>query len=132
MRLTVEMCQGVPQFHAETRTLGRIRHPNLVTLIGYHANEAHMFLIYNYLPGGNLKKIVLERAQKEIGLRILHKIALDIASALAYLHDQCNQRIIHRDVKPINVLLDNDLNAYLSDFGLSRLLGTSETPQQLA
>ncbi|GFY88740.1 receptor-like protein kinase 2 [Actinidia rufa] len=126
-RLTVERCQGVPQFHAETRTLGRIRHPNLITLIGYHASEAEIFLIYNYLPGGNLKKLILERAQRGVGLGILHKIALDIARALAYLHNQCNPRIIHRDVKPSNVLLDNDLNAYLSDFGLSRLLGTSET-----
>ncbi|KAA8532895.1 hypothetical protein F0562_032988 [Nyssa sinensis] len=50
-RLTIERCQGIPQFHAEIRTLGRIRHPKLITLIGYYASEAEMFLIYNYLPG---------------------------------------------------------------------------------
>ncbi|KAL6983333.1 hypothetical protein U1Q18_016722 [Sarracenia purpurea var. burkii] len=126
-RLTVERCQGVPQFRAEINTLGRIRHRNLITLIGYHASEAEMFLIYNYLPGGSLKNFIQERSRRAFGWEILRKIAVDIASALAYLHDQCNPRIIHRDVKPSNILLDHDLNAYLSDFGLSRLLGTSET-----
>ncbi|XAR65288.1 Non-specific serine/threonine protein kinase [Bertholletia excelsa] len=126
-RLTIERCQGVLQFHAEISTLGRLRHPNLITLIGYHVSEAEMFLIYNYLPGGSLEKLIQERNQRALGWQILHKIALDIASALAYLHYQCNPRVIHLDVKPSNILLDNDFNAYLSDFGLSRLLETSES-----
>ncbi|XP_027351718.1 LRR receptor-like serine/threonine-protein kinase RPK2 isoform X1 [Abrus precatorius] len=126
-RLAVGRCQGVQQFHAEIKTLGRLRHPNLVTLIGYHASETEMFLIYNYLPGGNLEKFIQERSTRFVDWRILHKIALDIARALAYLHDQCVPRVLHRDVKPSNILLDDDYNAYLSDFGLARLLGTSET-----
>ncbi|KAK4383564.1 LRR receptor-like serine/threonine-protein kinase RPK2 [Sesamum angolense] len=96
-RLAVGRFQGVQQFNAEIKTLGRLRHPNLVTLIG------------------------------AVDWRILHKIALDISRALAYLHDQCVPRVLHRDVKPSNILLDEDYNAYLSDFGLARLLGTSET-----
>ncbi|GAB2279915.1 hypothetical protein Dimus_014550 [Dionaea muscipula] len=127
-RLAVGRFQGVQQFHVEIKTLGRLRHPNLVTLIGYHASETEMFLIYNYLPGGNLEKFIQERSTRAaVDWRILHKIALDIARALAYLHDQCVPRVLHRDVKPSNILLDEDLNAYLSDFGLARLLGTSET-----
>ncbi|TKY65094.1 LRR receptor serine/threonine-protein kinase RPK2 [Spatholobus suberectus] len=126
-RLAVGRFQGVQQFHAEIKTLGRLRHPNLVTLIGYHASETEMFLIYNYLPGGNLEKFIQERSTRAADWRILHKIALDIARALAYLHDQCVPRVLHRDVKPSNILLDDDCNAYLSDFGLARLLGTSET-----
>ncbi|XP_020218845.1 LRR receptor-like serine/threonine-protein kinase RPK2 isoform X1 [Cajanus cajan] len=126
-RLAVGRFQGVQQFHAEIKTLGRLRHPNLVTLIGYHASETEMFLIYNYLPGGNLEKFIQERSSRAVDWRILHKIALDIARALAYLHDQCVPRVLHRDVKPSNILLDDDYNAYLSDFGLARLLGTSET-----
>ncbi|KAJ7942425.1 receptor-like protein kinase 2 [Quillaja saponaria] len=126
-RLAVGRFQGVLQFHAEIKTLGRLRHPNLVTLIGYHASETEMFLIYNYLPGGNLEKFIQERPTRAVDWRILHKIALDIARALAYLHDQCVPRVLHRDVKPSNILLDDDFNAYLSDFGLARLLGTSET-----
>ncbi|KFK37673.1 hypothetical protein AALP_AA3G013700 [Arabis alpina] len=126
-RLSIGRFQGVQQFHAEIKTLGRLRHPNLVTLIGYHASETEMFLIYNYLPGGNLEKFIQERSTRAVDWRVLHKIALDIARALAYLHDQCVPRVLHRDVKPSNILLDDDHNAYLSDFGLARLLGTSET-----
>ncbi|XP_054800757.1 LRR receptor-like serine/threonine-protein kinase RPK2 [Prosopis cineraria] len=126
-RLSVGRFQGVQQFDAEIKTLGRLRHPNLVTLFGYHASETEMFLIYNYLPGGNLEKFIQERSTRAVDWRILHKIALDIARALAYLHDQCVPRVLHRDVKPSNILLDEDFNAYLSDFGLARLLGTSET-----
>ncbi|GER49311.1 leucine-rich repeat receptor-like kinase [Striga asiatica] len=127
-RLAVGRFQGVQQFDAEIKTLGRLRHPNLVTLIGYHASENEMFLIYNYLQGGNLERFIQERSTtRAVDWRVLHKIALDIAHALAYLHDQCVPRVLHRDVKPSNILLDEDYNAYLSDFGLARLLGTSET-----
>ncbi|XP_059283045.1 LRR receptor-like serine/threonine-protein kinase RPK2 [Lycium ferocissimum] len=126
-RLAVGRFQGIQQFDAEIRTLGRLRHPNLVTLIGYHNSETEMFLIYNYLPGGNLEKFIQERSTRAVDWRVLHKIALDIARALAYLHDQCVPRVLHRDVKPSNILLDEDHTAYLSDFGLARLLGTSET-----
>lgn len=126
-RLAVGRFQGIQQFDAEIRTLGRLRHPNLVTLIGYHNSETEMFLIYNYLPGGNLEKFIQDRSTRAVDWRVLHKIALDIARALAYLHDQCVPRVLHRDVKPSNILLDEDYTAYLSDFGLARLLGTSET-----
>ncbi|CAN6477165.1 unnamed protein product [Victoria cruziana] len=126
-RLSVGRFQGVQQFEAEIKTLGRARHPNLVTLIGFHASETEMFLIYNYLPGGNLEKFIRERSKRAVDWRMLHKIALDIARALAYLHDECVPRVLHRDIKPSNILLDNNYTAYLSDFGLARLLGTSET-----
>ncbi|KAL6192872.1 hypothetical protein ACLB2K_033958 [Fragaria x ananassa] len=126
-RLAVGRFHGVQQFHAEIKTLGSVRHPNLVTLIGYHASETEMLLIYNYLPGGNLENFIKERSKRSFTWKILHKIALDIAHALSYLHDDCIPRVLHRDVKPSNILLDDNLNAYLSDFGLSRLLGTSET-----
>ncbi|PNX75853.1 LRR receptor-like kinase resistance protein, partial [Trifolium pratense] len=95
-RLSVGRFQGVQQFHAEIKTLGRLHHPNLVTLIGYHASEAEMFLIYNYLPYGNLEKFIQERSTRAMDWKILHKIALDIARALSYLHDQCVPRVLHR------------------------------------
>ncbi|XP_020596051.1 LOW QUALITY PROTEIN: LRR receptor-like serine/threonine-protein kinase RPK2 [Phalaenopsis equestris] len=126
-RLSVGRFQGVQQFHAEIKTLGMWRHSNLVTLIGYYGSDDEMFLIYNFLPGGNLEKFLQERSRRPVDWKMLHKIALDVARALAYLHGQCVPRILHRDVKPSNILLDNDFNAYLSDFGLARLLGNSET-----
>jgi hypothetical protein len=126
-RLAIGKQHGDKQFQAEIRTLGQCRHPNLVTLLGYHISDSEMFLIYNYMPGGNLEKFIKERTKRPVSWRRLHKIALDIARALSYMHEECVPRILHRDVKPNNILLDNECNAYLSDFGLARLLRNSET-----
>ncbi|KAK9117730.1 hypothetical protein Sjap_016677 [Stephania japonica] len=126
-RLSIGRFQGVQQFDAEIRTLGRIRHKNLVTLIGYYTGEAEMFLIYNFLSGGNLETFIHDSSGNNTKWPVIHKIALDIAQALAYLHYTCIPRIVHRDIKPSNILLDEKLNAYLSDFGLARLLEVSET-----
>uniref|UniRef100_A0A5B7BIW1 non-specific serine/threonine protein kinase n=1 Tax=Davidia involucrata TaxID=16924 RepID=A0A5B7BIW1_DAVIN len=126
-RLSIGRFQGIQQFDAEIRTLGRIRHKNLVTLIGYYVGEAEMFLIYNYLSGGNLETFIHERAGKNVQWPVICKIAINIAQALAFLHYSCVPRIVHRDIKPSNILLDEELNAYLSDFGLARLLEVSET-----
>ncbi|XP_066398476.1 probable LRR receptor-like serine/threonine-protein kinase RPK1 [Miscanthus floridulus] len=126
-RLAIGKQHGYKEFQAEVRILGQCRHPHLVTLLGYHISESEMFLIYNYLPGGNLESFIQERGKRPISWRRLHKIALDIARALAYMHDECVPRILHRDVKPNNILLDNECNAYLSDFGLARFLRNSET-----
>ncbi|CAH8363847.1 unnamed protein product [Eruca vesicaria subsp. sativa] len=126
-RLSVGRFQGDQQFHAEISALETVRHPNLVMLIGYHASETEMFLIYNYLSGGNLEDFIKERSKPALEWKILHKIALDVARALAYLHEQCSPKVLHRDIKPSNILLDNNYNAYLSDFGLSKLLGTSQS-----
>ncbi|XP_057982280.1 LRR receptor-like serine/threonine-protein kinase RPK2 [Malania oleifera] len=126
-RLSIGRFQGFEQFDAEIRTLGRIRHKNLVTLIGHYVGEAEMFLIYNYLSGGNLETFIHHRSEKNVQWPVIHKIAIDVAQALAYLHYSCVPRIVHRDIKPSNILLDEELNAYLSDFGLARLLEVSET-----
>jgi hypothetical protein len=126
-RLSIGRFQGIKQFDAEIRTLGRIRQKNLVTLIGYHVGEAEMFLIYNYLCGGNLETFIHDKNGKNVEWVAIHKIALDIAHALSFLHYSCIPRIVHRDIKPSNILLDKDCNAYLSDFGLARLLEVSET-----
>ncbi|XP_043707804.1 LRR receptor-like serine/threonine-protein kinase RPK2 [Telopea speciosissima] len=126
-RLYVGRFQGIQQFDAEIRTLGRIRYKNLVTLIGYHMGETEMFLIYNYLSGGNLETFIHEKLGINAQWPVIYKIALNIAQALAFLHYSCVPRIIHRDIKPSNILLDEELNAYLSDFGLARLLEVFET-----
>ncbi|KAI4350425.1 hypothetical protein L6164_004882 [Bauhinia variegata] len=126
-RLSIGRFQGIQQFETEIRTLGSIRHKNLVTLIGYYVGKYEMFLIYNYLSGGNLEAFIHDRLGEKMQWPIILKIAIDIAEALAYLHYTCVPRIVHRDIKPSNILLDEDLNAYLSDFGLARLLEVSET-----
>jgi hypothetical protein len=126
-KLYIGRFQGMQQFVAEIRTLGRIKHPHLVTLLGYYASDSEMFLIYNYLPGGNLETLLHGGEQARVSWKVRHKIALDVAQALNYLHNGCHPRVLHRDIKPSNILLDTSWNAFLSDFGLARLLGTSET-----
>ncbi|XP_021297973.1 LRR receptor-like serine/threonine-protein kinase RPK2 [Herrania umbratica] len=126
-RLSIGRFQGVQQFDAEIRTLGRVRHKNLVTLIGYYVGENEMFLVYNYLSGGNLETFIHDKSGKNVQWSVIYKITVDIAQALAYLHYSCVPRIVHRDIKPSNILLDENLNAFLSDFGLARLLEVSET-----
>ncbi|WVZ71871.1 hypothetical protein U9M48_020403 [Paspalum notatum var. saurae] len=126
-RLAMGRFQGLQQFDAEIRTLGRIRHRNLVTLIGYHIGESDTFLIYNYLSGGNLETFIHEMGSRKVTWTEVHKIAVDVAQALAFLHCSCTPRIIHRDIKPSNFLLDEHLNAYLSDFGLARLIEVTQT-----
>ncbi|CAI8613509.1 unnamed protein product [Vicia faba] len=126
-RLLIGKFQGIQQFETEIRTLGRIRHKNLVTLIGYYVGKSEMLLIYNYLSGGNLEAFIHSRSGKNVQWPVIYKIAKGIASALAYLHYSCVPRIVHRDIKPSNILLDENFNAYLSDFGLARLLEVSET-----
>ncbi|KAK3163638.1 hypothetical protein QOZ80_1AG0006240 [Eleusine coracana subsp. coracana] len=126
-RLAMERFQGLQQFDAEIRTLGRIRHRNLVTLIGYHLGESDTFLIYNFLSGGNLETFIHEMGSRKVSWTEVHKIAVDVAQALAFLHYSCTPRIIHRDIKPSNILLDEERNAYLSDFGLARLIEVTQT-----
>ncbi|KAF7021036.1 hypothetical protein CFC21_034047 [Triticum aestivum] len=126
-RLAMGRFQGLQQFDAEIATLGRIRHKNLVTLIGYHIGESDTFLIYNYLPGGNLESFIHEMGSRQVSWAEVYTIAMDVAQALAFLHGSCTPRIIHRDIKPSNILLDEDLNAYLSDFGLARLMEVTQT-----
>ncbi|KAJ6768407.1 LEUCINE-RICH REPEAT RECEPTOR-LIKE PROTEIN KINASE FAMILY PROTEIN-RELATED [Salix koriyanagi] len=79
-KLAVGRFQGVQQFHAEIKALGRVRHPNLVTLIGYHASETEMFLIYNYLPGGNLEDFIKERSTREADVYSYGVVLLELIS----------------------------------------------------
>ncbi|KAG0491211.1 hypothetical protein HPP92_008074 [Vanilla planifolia] len=126
-RLYVGKFQGFQQFDAEIRTLGHIRHKNLVTLVGYHMGEVDTFLIYNYLSGGNLETFIQNMSQRDVCWPVIYNIVLDVALAISYLHYSCVPRIVHRDIKPSNILLDGKFNAYLSDFGLARLLQPSQT-----
>lgn len=105
----------------------KIRHKNLVTLIGCYVEEAEMFLIYNYLSGGNLKTFIHERSDNNVEWSVIHKIAIDMAQALPFLHYSCVSLIVHHDIKPSNILVYEEFNAYLFDFRLAQLLEVFET-----
>ncbi|XP_058110861.1 probable LRR receptor-like serine/threonine-protein kinase At3g47570 [Magnolia sinica] len=118
-------------FMAECEALRNIRHRNLVKIltccssIDWNGNDFKA-LVYEYMPSGSLEtwlhKDSLDQLTKSLKFTQRLNIAIDVASALDYLHNQCETSIIHRDLKPSNVLLDNDMIAHVSDFGLARFL----------
>eukprot|EP00250_Pteridium_aquilinum_P033212 c5325_g1_i1 orf=149-2830(+) len=121
--------QGRKEFRAEVIIMGGIHHHNLVNLIGFCAQGSHRLLVYEYMANGSLDQWLFNRAD-EVSLMawpLRFSIALGAARGLAYLHEECKNTIIHLDIKPQNILLDEDFVAKVSDFGLSRLMGRNET-----
>ncbi|XP_048611231.1 L-type lectin-domain containing receptor kinase V.7-like isoform X1 [Brassica napus] len=125
--------QGKSEFIAEISTIGRLRHPNLVRLLGYCRHKEDLFLVYDYMPNGSLDKYIYRSDKNENQERLSwdqrFKIIKDVASALLYLHQEWVQVIIHRDIKPANVLIDQEMNARLGDFGLAKLYDQGIDPQ---
>ncbi|KAH9327049.1 hypothetical protein KI387_007227 [Taxus chinensis] len=119
---------GEKQFRAEINTVGNIQHVNLVRLRGFCAEGSHRLLVYDYMPNGSLNSFLFSNAKsvKEIiplDWKTRFNIALGTARALVYLHDECRDRIIHCDIKPENILLDESFCPKVADFGLAKLMG---------
>ncbi|KAL3690159.1 hypothetical protein R1sor_016468 [Riccia sorocarpa] len=119
--------QGEREFAAEVSTIGMLRHRNIVQLLGWSSESQGKYLLaYEYMPNGSLDRHLYPRTEKEGGTNLLTwkqriKILRGIAAPLHYLHEGWRQQVIHRDVKSSNVMLDDDLNALLGDFGLARM-----------
>ncbi|CAL5406760.1 unnamed protein product [Camellia sinensis] len=115
-------------FLAEVQTIGSIHHVNLVRLIGFCAEKSYRLLVYEYMFNGSLDKWIFQRHQElTLGWQSRRKIIMDIAKGLAYLHEDCRQKIFHLDIKPQNILLDEYCNAKISDFGLSKLIDKDQS-----
>jgi len=114
--------QGMRAFVAEVASLGRLRHRNLVQLLGYCRRRGELLLVYNYMPNGSLDKHLHDRS-KGAALNWPQRLHIirGVASALLYLHEDWERVVVHRDVKASNVLLDSEMNGRLGDFGLARL-----------
>ncbi|XP_021742592.1 receptor-like protein kinase At3g21340 isoform X2 [Chenopodium quinoa] len=111
------------QFSNEVNVLGRIYHKNLVTLIGFcEEGTSNLALVYEYLSGGDLKALLSEHSGVFISWKRRLSIAFDTAKGLDYLHTGCSPPIVHRDVKPANILLNRDYHkAKVADFGFSKI-----------
>ncbi|KAI5080979.1 hypothetical protein GOP47_0004162 [Adiantum capillus-veneris] len=117
-------------FNAEITTLGKIRHKNIVKLLCYCTSDDAKLLVYEYMPNGSLGDLLHGGGQNCkpgfcLDWESRYKIAIGAAQGLAYLHHDCWPPIVHRDVKSNNILLDADLNAYVADFGVAKVMPLS-------
>ncbi|XP_076899763.1 serine/threonine-protein kinase PCRK1-like, partial [Bidens hawaiensis] len=117
--------QGHKEWVAEVNVLGIVQHPNLVKLVGYcaedHEKEIQRLLVYEYMPNKCVEYHLSARSRTPLSWSMRLKVAQDVARGLAYLHEGMDFQIIFRDFKSSNILLDDQWNAKLSDFGLARL-----------
>lgn len=109
---------------AEIGTIGRLRHRNILQLQGWSHEEESLLLVYDYMAKKSLNEFLSGRCFLDWKTR--YKILNGLASALLYLHEECGDPVVHRDVKPSNVMLDADFNPRLGDFGLARLLKNTQ------
>ncbi|XP_058070909.1 G-type lectin S-receptor-like serine/threonine-protein kinase LECRK3 [Magnolia sinica] len=121
---TVEI-EAEKEFETEVKAIGRTHHKNLVQLIGFCNEGLHRLLVYEYMRNGSLARFLFGSSKPDWNLR--KKIAKGIAKGLSYLHEECRTQIIHCDIKPQNILLDDCFIAKISDFGISKLLKTDQT-----
>ncbi|XP_073264975.1 leucine-rich repeat receptor protein kinase HPCA1 isoform X1 [Populus alba] len=118
--------QGGHEFNAEIEVLSRVHHKNVVNLVGFRFERGEQMLIYEFVRNGSLRDSLSGSSGIWLDWRRRLKVALGAARGLAYLHELVNPRIIHRDVKSANILLDECLNAKVADFGLSKPMDNSE------
>ena len=121
--------QGMKEFVAEIISIGRLRHRNLVQLLGYCRRRGELLLVYDYMPNGSLDKFLYSNEKPNLNWFQRYRILRGVASGLLYLHEEWEQVVLHRDVKASNVLLDADLNGRLGDFGLAKLYDHDTNPQ---
>ncbi|XP_022988704.1 L-type lectin-domain containing receptor kinase IX.1-like [Cucurbita maxima] len=113
--------QGKKEYISEVNIIGRLRHRNLVQLVGYSHERGHFLLVYEYMPNGSLDSHLFGKKPR-LSWPVRFKIAHGIASALLYLHEDWEQCVVHRDIKSSNIMLDLNFNAKVGDFGLARLV----------
>ncbi|KAI9125995.1 hypothetical protein K1719_003413 [Acacia pycnantha] len=119
--------EGEREFQAEMQAIGKTHHKNLVRLLGYCAEGSKRLLVYEYMSYGSLDKLIFGDSTIRPDWDQRRIIALDIAKGLLYLHEECGAPIIHCDIKPQNILMDEFWTAKISDFGLAKLLMPDQT-----
>nr|XP_043638779.1 probable receptor-like protein kinase At2g42960 [Erigeron canadensis] len=128
-KLLNNLGQAEKEFRVEVEAIGHVRHKNLVRLLGYCIEGTQRMLVYEYVDNGNLEQW-LHGDFQECGVLTWDarmKVLLGIAKALSYLHEAIEPKVVHRDIKSSNILIDHDFNGKLSDFGLAKLLDSGES-----
>ncbi|KAK3036724.1 hypothetical protein RJ639_030548 [Escallonia herrerae] len=111
--------------------ISRIHHSNVVRLLGFCYEGTRRAIVYEFMPNGSLERFICLQEAKPprhlLNWEQLHKIAIGIARGIEYLHQGCNQRILHFDIKPHNILLDHNFCPKISDFGLAKLCSRDQS-----
>ncbi|XP_073268305.1 L-type lectin-domain containing receptor kinase IX.1-like [Populus alba] len=113
--------QGIKEYAAEVKIISRLRHRNLVQLIGWCHERRELLLVYEFMPHGSLDSHLFKETSL-LTWEVRYKIVQGLASGLLYLHEEWEQCVVHRDIKSSNIMLDSEFNAKLGDFGLARLV----------
>jgi hypothetical protein len=120
--------QGRKEYITEVKIISRLRHRNLVQLIGWCHDRGEFLLVYEFMPNGSLDFSLFGK-RSTLPWLVRYKISLGLASALLYLHEEWEQCVVHRDIKSSNVMLDSSFGVKLGDFGLARLMDHELGPQ---
>ncbi|KAM3749458.1 hypothetical protein ACB098_05G186300 [Castanea mollissima] len=125
-RLEKLLTEGDREFQTEIKVIGRTHHKNLVRLLGYCHDGDNRLLVYEYMSNGSLADILF-KPEKQLCWNERIEIACKIAKGILYLHEECESQIIHCDIKPQNILMDENRCPKISDFGLAKLLKPDQT-----
>ncbi|XP_011046777.1 PREDICTED: proline-rich receptor-like protein kinase PERK8 [Populus euphratica] len=120
-QLKIGGSQGEREFRAEVEIISRVHHRHLVSLVGYCISEHQRLLVYDYLPNDTLYYHLHGEGRPFMDWATRVRVAAGAARGIAYLHEDCHPRIIHRDIKSSNILLDENFEARVSDFGLAKI-----------